>query len=102
MLPASIYVMFDPTQHGPVHFLFRRHVEIVTGDQIQDLDKTHEQKFYTVTYNKIKFIMPFIQISQNICSEKRKNKSDSGSFMIKPVNTQEVHCTGHRLLVPVS
>lgn len=39
MLPASIYVMFHPAQHCPVHFFFRWHVEIVTGDQIQDLGR---------------------------------------------------------------
>lgn len=39
MLPASIYIMFHPAQHSPVHFLFRWHIEIVTGDQIQDLGR---------------------------------------------------------------
>lgn len=34
MLPASIYIMFYPTQHGSVHFLLRWHIEIVTGNQI--------------------------------------------------------------------
>lgn len=38
VLPASVYVMFHPAQHGSVHLLLRRDVDVVAGDQIQDLD----------------------------------------------------------------
>lgn len=37
VLPASIYIMFHPAQHGSVHLLLRWDIEVVAGDQIQDL-----------------------------------------------------------------
>lgn len=43
MLPASIYIVFHPAQHGTVHFLLRRYVQVVTGDQIQDLGRVGEK-----------------------------------------------------------
>lgn len=37
VLPASIDIVFHPAQHGSVHLLLRRDIEVVAGDQIQDL-----------------------------------------------------------------
>lgn len=39
MLPASVDVVLHPAQHGAVHFLLGGNVEVVAGDQIQDLGR---------------------------------------------------------------
>lgn len=59
MLPASIYIMFHPAQHSPIDFLFRWHVEIVTGDQIQDLDG--RQSRWDTLYNHLQEQLSQIQ-----------------------------------------
>lgn len=42
VLPPSVDVVLHPAQHGAVHFLLRGNVEVVTGDQIQDLGRKEE------------------------------------------------------------
>ncbi len=74
MLPASIYIMFHPAQHSPVDFLFRWHIEIVTGDQIQDLDG--RQSRWDILYNHLQEQLSRIQAYSafNPSSEKHLQK----------------------------
>lgn len=39
VLPPSVDVVLHPAQHGAVHFLLGGNVEVVAGDQIQDLGR---------------------------------------------------------------
>lgn len=71
MLPAPIYIMFHPAQHSPVHFLLRWHVEIVTGDQIQNLDeKKTKLTGRDILYNHVQEL----QVHAHIAFKSEKHK----------------------------
>lgn len=82
MLPASIYIVFYPAQHSPVHFLLRWHVEIVAGDQIQNLDdKTAKLMGCDILYSHFQNFKFMLTVS--LCQRSTKN-CDHESFLASP------------------
>lgn len=43
VLPPPVNVMLDPAQHSPVHLLLWWDIQVITGDQIQHLQKSQER-----------------------------------------------------------
>lgn len=82
MLPASIDIVFYPAQHSPVHFLLRWHVEIVTGDQIQNLDnKTVKLMGCDILYSHFQNFKFMLTVS---LFQKSTKNCDRESFLASP------------------
>lgn len=82
MLPASIYIVFHPAQHGTVHFLLRGYVQVVTGDQIQDLGRVGKKSIQISSdfYIRLNFICLYVCSYQrgreSVLTRKRTHRKD--------------------------